>query len=704
MKSETDAPESLKSTQGPTKSSASDGNSSDKSGGGKADGDGSARTGGKRSEAKRSGKSRPPSRGSNKNKNKNKNKKTRKKGSPGDRSVGENKAEKRAEKKETAEAQSEASPSKGSGSKGAASKGAVSKSKRGATPEKSKAGHESGRDDSAPKSSRKTGSKKKKRAKTSTAKRSNRKKTAKSTAGAKAREKSRSKAAGATSGSGAETRVHKRILIDMVDPEELRIAVLESGRLEEISVEIPENKAFVGNIYKGRIVNLEPAIQAAFVDIGIGRNAFLHVSDVLPVYSGAKAIPFDSLSKRPSERKRLKIQDILEKGQEILVQISKDSIGAKGPSLTTYISVPGKYLVLMPGVLRYGVSKRIQDREIRSKLRDTLSKLNPPKGLGYIIRTASKENPEGDLVRDFNHLMGVWDTIRERVGSNNTPALLFEEADLLARALRDICGPDVEEVVVNDEAAYQRARDVLKEVMPTADIKVKHYSGHLPLFSKFGIEDEIEKIYNRRIALASGGYLIIEQTEALVAIDVNSGKYTDEDDLEDTALKTNLEAAVEIARQLRLRDLGGVVVNDFIDMMDPENRREVEKAFRMALKRDRAKCWVSKISRFGIVEMTRQRMRPSLERSIFEPCKHCRGTGRVKSLTTAATAVLRQLRVGLATRRKKRVEVLAHPDLQTHLLNQKRRQILALEEMFKKDILILGDSGQEPDQVQIRFV
>lgn len=497
--------------------------------------------------------------------------------------------------------------------------------------------------------------------------------------------------------------VQKRILIDYVDPEELRIAVLEDGRLEEISVEVQENKAYVGNIYKGRIVNLEPAIQAAFVDIGIGRNGFLHVSDVLPVYAGAKKIPVDSLSKRPADRKRLKIQDLLENGQEILVQISKDSIGAKGPSLTTYISIPGKYLVLMPGVLRYGVSKRIQDREVRTQLRESLSKLNPPKGLGYIIRTASKGNVEEDLLRDFNNLMEVWKDIRKGVESEASPKLLSEEAELLARALRDICGPDVNEVVVNDENAYQRVREVLQEIMPNSDVVPQLYTGHLPLFSKFGIEDEIEKIYNRRIALPSGGYLIIEQTEALVAIDVNSGKYTDEDDLEDTALKTNLEAADEIARQLRLRDLGGVVVNDFIDMMNLDNRREVEKAFRAALKRDRAKCWVSKISRFGIVEMTRQRVRPSLERSVFEPCKFCRGTGRVKSVRTAGTAVLRDLRVGLATRRKKNVEIRAHPDVQSFLVNHKRRQLLVLEETFKKSVLILADPNQEPDQFSMRF-
>jgi ribonuclease E len=450
------------------------------------------------------------------------------------------------------------------------------------------------------------------------------------------------------------------------------------------------------------VANLEPAIQAAFVEIGIGRNGFLHVSDLLPVYAGAKQIPIDLLSHRPSPRPR-RIQEILQKGQEILVQISKDSIGAKGPSLTTYISIPGKYLVLMPGVSRFGVSKRIQDGVERAKLRESLSSLDPPKGLGYIVRTAGKDKPREVLEKDLKQLVETWEVIGGKIRDCPGPCLIFEESGLLMRALRDFCGPDCDEILINEEGAYQRVRTFLKEIMPPTDKSVRLYTGTIPLFSKFGVEDEIEKIYNRRVPLPNGGYLVIEQTEALVSIDVNSGRFTDEEDLEDTALKTNLEAAQEIARQLRLRDLGGVIVNDFIDMLHEQNRHEVERAFNSALKRDRAKCWVSRISRFGIIEMTRQRVRPSLERTTYEPCKHCRGTGMVKSARTTGTAVLRQLQVGLATRKKDLAEVVVHPEVQSYLLNHRRKQIYSMEEYFQKSITILGNPTYEPGRYTIQF-
>lgn len=496
----------------------------------------------------------------------------------------------------------------------------------------------------------------------------------------------------------------KKILIDCMDPEELRIAVLEDDVLQELYFDRTEDKKYLGNIYKGRIVNLEPAIQAAFVELGIGRNGFLHVSDVLPIYAGATSIPVDDLSRRPRDRKKLRIQDILQKGQEVLVQISKDSIGAKGPSLTTYVSIPGKNLVLMPGVSRFGVSKKIQDRGLRSRLRESLSRLDPPKGLGFIIRTAGKDISHEAFEKDLDTLKDTWEEIREKVLKDGSPRLLRRESDLITRAMRDVCGTEVSEVVVSDEQTYHKVKEVLREIMPHAEERVKQYRGTLPLFSKFKVEEEIDKIYNRRIPLPSGGSLIVEQTEALVSIDVNSGKYTDEEDLEETALKINLEAAEEVARQLRLRDLGGVIVNDFIDMVQEENRRTVEQAFRKALRRDRAKCWVSKISRFGIIEMTRQRVRPSLERTIYEPCKHCNGTGMNKSTRTIATSILRQLRVGVATRKKPSVEVFTHPRVQSYLLNDRRRQILELEESSRKSIIIHGDAGRHPEDFAIKYI
>lgn len=498
-------------------------------------------------------------------------------------------------------------------------------------------------------------------------------------------------------------KVQKCILLDAQDPSEVRVVLVENGVLEELHIERAEEKKYVGNIYKGKVVNIEPAIQAAFVDIGIGRNGFLHVTDVLPAYTNALSIPIDSLSKRLPDRRRLLIQNMLRKGQEILVQISKDSLGAKGPSLTTYVSLPGKYLVLMPGISRFGVSKRIQDGGERAKLRESLSRLDPPRGLGYIIRTAGKELAPEALEKDLKNLVAAWEGLCRRLQELDAPGQVYEESDLLYRALRDLCGPDVDEILVNDEGAFRRVQDFIADVMPSWEGKARLYNGAVPLFSKYGVEAEIEDTYNRRVPLPSGGYLIIEQTEALVAIDVNSGRYTKEEDLEDTALKTNLEAAAAIARQLRLRDLGGVIINDFIDMVQEKNRREVERAFKAALRRDRAKCWLSRISRFGIIEMTRQRVRPSLERAVFEPCEHCHGIGAVKSPRVTAAAILRQLRANLSLRKKETAEVVAHPAVHSFLLNERRRQICELEERFQKTIVVHADPGLAREQFSIRF-
>jgi ribonuclease E len=496
--------------------------------------------------------------------------------------------------------------------------------------------------------------------------------------------------------------IHKRILINADDPEEVRIAVLENGKLEELYYERLNEKKYLGNIYKGRVTNLEPAIQAAFVEIGIGRNGFLHVSDVLPAYKDATGIPIEILSARHPDRRRLKIQDILRKGQELLVQISKDAIGAKGPSLTTFVSVPGKYLVLMPGVSRHGVSKRIEDGQERAELRDRLLQLDLPKGVGYIVRTAGQDRPQTDLEKDLQFLMKIWQEVVTKAREAQTPSLVYAETDLVMRTMRDLFGLDVEEILIDDTAVLERARGFLLEVMPQAGRKLKPYSGSAPIFSRFGVEEEIEKIYNRRVPLKSGGHIVLEQTEALVAIDVNSGKYRAEEDLEATALKTNLEAAEEIARQLRLRDLGGVIINDFIDMELEPNRRAVERALRAALKRDRAKSWISRISRFGIIEMTRQRVRPSFEHSNHEPCKTCRGTGVMKSARSAGVAILRQVRAALAGRRREVCEVTASPAVVDYLLNHRRAHLFELENAFKKKVVVKADPAMSADQYVIR--
>ena len=497
--------------------------------------------------------------------------------------------------------------------------------------------------------------------------------------------------------------VVRKILINAIEPQEIRIGILEDGRLDQLYYERAAEKKYLGNIYKGRVVNVEPSIQAAFVDIGIGRNGFLHVSDVLGIYKDSTVVPVDRLSERVPGSRDMKMQDILRKGQDILVQISKDSIGMKGPSLTTYVSLPGKYLVLMPGVIRHGVSKRIRDGSERSALRKKLASLDPPKGMGYIVRTAGEEETAELLKKDFDGLMSSWTDIVEKVRTRRTPTLMFQESDLVTRSLRDLFDSSVEEILIDESAVYEHGKDFLLSVMPQAAERLKQYTGKTPLFTKFGIEQQIERIYNRRIQLPSGGWIILEQTEALVAVDVNSGKYRDEEDLESTALKTNLEAAEVICQELRLRDLGGLVVIDFIDMEKMPNRRELEQAVKKWLSRDKAKSWITRVSRFGIIEMTRQRVRPSFESSNHVACSCCEGTGWVKSPTSAGIEILRRLRGELGQRQKKTCEITTGPDVTKYLCSDRGELLANFEKDYNKKIVVKNDPKLGSDKYTIRY-
>ena len=500
-----------------------------------------------------------------------------------------------------------------------------------------------------------------------------------------------------------EPAVVRKILINAIEPQEIRIGILEDGRLDQLYYERAAEKKYLGNIYKGRVVNVEPSIQAAFVDVGIGRNGFLHVSDVLGIYKDSTVVPVDRLSERVPGSRDMKMQDILRKGQDILVQISKDSIGLKGPSLTTYVSLPGKYLVLMPGVIRHGVSKRIRDGSERSALRKKLASLDPPEGMGYIVRTAGEEETAELLKKDFDGLMSSWTDIVEKVRTRRTPTLLFQESDLVTRSLRDLFDSSVEEILIDESAVYEHGKDFLLSVMPQAAERLKLYTGKTPLFTKFGIEQQIERIYNRRIQLPSGGWIILEQTEALVAVDVNSGKYRDEEDLETTALKTNLEAAEVICQELRLRDLGGLVVIDFIDMEKMPNRRELEQTVKKFLSKDKARSWITRVSRFGIIEMTRQRVRPSFESSNHVACSCCEGTGWVKSPTSAGIEILRRLRGELGQRQKKTCEITTGPDVTKYLCTDRGEILANFEKDYNKKIVVKNDPKLGSDKYTIRY-
>jgi ribonuclease E len=744
----------------------------------------------------------------------------------------------------------------------------------------------------------------------------------------------------------------KEMLINVLQPEECRIAILEDGVLEELYVERTSHESYVGNIYKGRIVNIEPSIQAAFVDFGVGRNGFLHVSDVEPAYyrhleprraddggrrmtgrdrhrggprpggeqerrapsdrpseeagtageappesegrpergsrgrrssrggrsrrsrrdepgrrgaeaaarpvaepgeegrpapdqeqyglecfpeqpeesretrpedrpeqeppqvmgsaerrteedspgvepvetapaltdadlffprqesaeeepglretfarreeefqavGGEKSAPagtaapeegfgederpeaiaeereldFDQAEYEPRPRPRRPreggrrgrgrdegrggprrssrsafgrpkplIQDIFKRGQEVLVQVIKEGIGTKGPTLSTYISIAGRYLVLMPGLNRIGVSRKIDDDEQRRRLREILNELQPPKGLGFIIRTAGLDKNKKELQRDLAYLSRLWQVVVRRIRKLKAPAEIYQESDMITRTIRDTFTNEIDTIWVDEPAAFEHAQEFLQIVMPRYASRIKRYDGSEPLFFKYGIEKEIARIQQRHVPLPNGGSIVIDQTEALVAIDVNSGNFRADNNAEETAYQMNQLAAKEIARQLRLRDLGGVIVNDFIDMRDEKHRRGVERALRDAIKRDRARTKILKISAFGIIEMTRQRIRPSLKRSVYQDCPHCEGTGQVKTCESMSIDVMRMLQLAAHNDIVNRIHVRVAEDVANYLLNKKRKEITRLEEGGDLQITVQGGVALAPETLE----
>jgi ribonuclease E len=391
------------------------------------------------------------------------------------------------------------------------------------------------------------------------------------------------------------------------------------------------------------------------------------------------------------------IQDIFRRGQEVLVQVIKEGIGTKGPTLSTYISIAGRYLVLMPGLNRIGVSRKIQDEEQRRRLREVLSELQPPKGLGFIIRTAGMDRTKKELQRDLDYLSRLWKVVVGRIRKLRAPAEIYQESDMITRTIRDTFTSEIETIWVDEPGAFEHAKEFLDIVMPRYANRIKLYAGSEPLFHKYGIEEEIARIQQRHVPLPNGGSIVIEQTEALVAIDVNSGNFRADNNAEETAYQMNLLAAKEIARQLRLRDLGGVIVNDFIDMQDERHRRGVEKAVRDAVKRDRARTKILKISAFGLIEMTRQRIRPSLKRSVYQDCAHCLGTGQVKTTESMSIDVMRLLQLAAHREHVARASVRVAEEVGAYLLNKKRREITRLEESGNIQVQVQAVHGAAPE-------
>lgn len=492
------------------------------------------------------------------------------------------------------------------------------------------------------------------------------------------------------------------MLINHIAGEECRIAIVEKDKLEELYTERASDNLHVSNIYRGRVTNIEPSIQAAFIDFGLERNGFLHISDLHPKYfPGDEKEMTEKVGLKTPRKDRPPIQSCLKRGQEILVQVLKEGIGTKGPTLTSYLSIPGRFLVMMPHMEQLGVTRKIEDDETRKKGRKVLEQLDVPKGFGFILRTAGIGRNKTELKRDLSYLQRLWKDIASEMKRGKGPRLLYTESDLIIRTLRDVMTTDVKRIVVDDYDAATQVKNFLRIAMPRSSTKVIYYDRHLPLFDSFGIESQVQSIKAREVKLPNGGSLVFDQTEALVAIDVNSGKYRDNKDAEMTAFLTNKEAVDEIARQLRLRDLGGVIVLDLIDMYKHSHRRQIEKMFRDAIKKDRARTKPLKINDIGLLTLTRQRMRPSLKTAYQQECPTCAGLGTISTPEAIANEIVHKLQLYLNHDRVSRIELKVSHDVAAVLFNRKREAVQGLESQTGKSAEVVIDPNVSGNGVEL---
>lgn len=480
----------------------------------------------------------------------------------------------------------------------------------------------------------------------------------------------------------------KEIVIN-VSPHETRIALLEEGRLAELHVERSENRSLVGNIYKGRVDSVVPGIQAAFVDIGFEKNGFLYVSDIADSNQGD--VDFvDGTAKVRKQRGRPApppIESILKRNQSIMVQVAKDTLGTKGSRLTNYVTVPGRFTVLMPTVSHLGVSRKIDDDKERDRIRKVLRDVRP-KGVGIICRTAAEGKRKAEIEDDVKYLGKVWNKVKKKMDTAKAPALLYGDLGPIRRVVRDRFTSEFGKLTIDDEKEYKKLLDFLDNFAPNLKKRVKLYRHKRPLFERMGIEDEIDKALQRKVDLPSGGHICIDPTEALVAIDVNTGRFTGKSNLEDTVFKTNLEAADEIARQVRLRDIGGIIVCDFIDMRYERNRRQLLKRMQDALKEDRSKTTVSEVSELGMIEMTRKRVKHTLTNTLSQTCPYCEGSGHVRSVTTMTFDLVRRVRGVFCDSKEKSVILQVHPDVARRLRSENKDLIDELAEEFEREISV----------------
>ena len=484
----------------------------------------------------------------------------------------------------------------------------------------------------------------------------------------------------------------RKMIINALDHEEVRIAIVnETGLLEDFDIETRGVEKNKGNIYKAIVMAVEPALNAAFIDYGADKQGFLTANDVDP-----------KLASKSDPDKHYRIDELLKRGQEILVQVEKDEVGAKGAVLTTYLSLAGRYTVLMPGSSRQGVSRKIEDDDTRRRMREAASKLDVPEDMGVIIRTAGRDRSKLELNRDLKVLGRLWDNIRNEARNATAPALILKEQDVIIRALRDYFSNDISEIVVDADDAYDRASEYMHLVMPKQRSVLSRYVERRPIFHHYRIEPQLEEIYARKVELDNGGSIIIEPVEALVAIDVNSGKQKSKDQ-EATALQTNVEAAKEVARQLRLRDLGGIIVVDFIDMFVRKHQLQVERTIKEALKLDKARVKVGRISPNGTLELTRQRIRSALGASIFRACQQCAGTGHILNPQSHAVAVLRKLRDRASRGDLAAARVALDTESANVLRTQKWSAVQDIEQRYEIRVDIMPDKAQLPGHADFTF-
>ncbi|MEA2113974.1 MAG: Rne/Rng family ribonuclease [Thermodesulfobacteriota bacterium] len=500
-------------------------------------------------------------------------------------------------------------------------------------------------------------------------------------------------------------KVVTKLLINAEEPEECRIAQVENGRLESFHVNTVVRERTKNNIYKGRIVSVEASLQAAFVEIGTGRNGFLPFSDIHPEYFKQDVSEQSRKLISQHQWKKLKIEDVVKRGQEVLVQVVKEVTGNKGANMTTFLSLPGRCLVLMPGSDSAGISRKISGEERRGQLREIMSTFTMPEGIGYIVRTASAEITKTALQQDLRYLLGLWKDIKKRGQTAEVPALIYEEQDTVVRFLRDHFVADIQEITVDTQESFDQVTKFVG-LLPSRQqkVQVRLHRGAKPLFNQNNIEEQIESIYQPQVQLPSGGSIVIDPTEALVAIDVNSGRTSQKGDFEKSIFLANMEAADELARQLRLRDLGGLIVVDFIDMRVKKHIRDVEKQVKGAMKRDKAKVDISRISRFGLMQISRQKMGAPIEKGSYRRCEYCEGRGVVRSVETLALYYLRRIQTGVSRKQIKRVEARLPLDVGQYLLNKKRIELAELESRHRASIDIIPRPDMKPNENKIDFL